>query len=38
MLIEVGRVAGNMKHRMVTIVPMRNVYKMMGARMIKGMS
>jgi len=36
MLVEVGRVAGNMKHRMVTIVPIHNVFKLMGARVIKG--
>lgn len=36
MLVEVGRVAGNMKHRMVTIVPIHNVFKLMGARIIKG--
>ena len=38
MLVEVGRVAGNMKHRMVTIVPIHNVFKLMGARIIKGTS
>jgi hypothetical protein len=38
MLVEVGRVAGNMKHRMVTIVPIHNVFKLMGARVIKGKS
>jgi len=38
MLVEVGRVAGNMKHRMVTIVPIHNVFKLMGARVIKGES
>lgn len=35
MLIDVGRVSGNMKHRMVTIIPMRNVFKLMGARIVK---
>ena len=38
MLVEVGRVAGNMKHRMVTIVPIHNVFKLMGARIIMGRS
>lgn len=36
--MEVGKVAGNMKHRMVTIVPIHNVFKLMGARVIKGES
>ncbi|ORX36579.1 chromatin remodelling complex Rsc7/Swp82 subunit-domain-containing protein [Kockovaella imperatae] len=35
MLINIGRVPGNLKNRMVTIVTMRNVYKLMGARLIK---
>ncbi|KAK4690013.1 chromatin structure-remodeling complex protein RSC7, partial [Tremellales sp. Uapishka_1] len=35
MLIDIGRVTGNLKHRMVTMVTMRNVYKLMGARIIK---
>lgn len=35
MLIEVGRITGNLKHRMVTMVAMRNVYKLMGARLVK---
>lgn len=35
MLIDIGRVTGNLRHRMVTMVAMRNVYKMMGARVIK---
>ena len=37
MLIDIGRVTGNLKHRMVTMVCMRNVYKLMGARTVKGM-
>lgn len=36
MLIDVGRITGNLKHRMVTMVAMRNVYKLMGARVVKG--
>lgn len=35
MLIDIGRVTGNLKHRMVTMVTMRNVYKVMGARVVK---
>lgn len=35
-LIENGRVTGNLKHRMVTIVAVKNVYKLLGARTIKG--
>lgn len=35
MLIDIGRVTGNLKHRMVTMVAMRNVYKLMGARVVK---
>lgn len=35
MLIEVGRITGNLKHRMVTMVAMRNVFKLMGARLVK---
>ena len=35
MLIDIGRVTGNLKHRMVTMVAMRNVYKLMGARIVK---
>lgn len=35
MLIDIGRVTGNLKHRMVTMVTMRNVYKLMGARVVK---
>lgn len=38
MLIDIGRVTGNLKHRMVTMVTMRNVYKLMGARVIKSES
>lgn len=36
MLIDIGRVTGNLKHRMVTMVAVRNVFKLMGARVIKG--
>lgn len=36
MLIDIGRVTGNLKNRMVTMVSMRNVYKLMGARVVKG--
>ena len=35
LLIDIGRVTGNLKHRMVTMVAMRNVYKLMGARVVK---
>jgi chromatin structure-remodeling complex protein RSC7 len=35
MLIDVGRITGNLKHRMVTMVAMRNVYKLMGARLVQ---
>ncbi|RXK36924.1 hypothetical protein M231_05826 [Tremella mesenterica] len=35
MLIDIGRVSGNLKHRMVTMVCMRNTFKVMGARLIK---
>ncbi len=38
MLIDIGRVTGNLKHRMVTMVAMRNVYKLMGARLVKSES
>jgi len=36
MLIEKGRVTGNLKHRMVTMVAVRNIYKLLGAKVIKG--
>ncbi|WVR07114.1 hypothetical protein IAU60_004154 [Kwoniella sp. DSM 27419] len=35
-LIDIGRIAGNLKHRQVTMVAVRNVYKLMGARVVKG--
>ena len=35
MLIQIGRVTGNLKNRMVTMVTMRNIFKLMGARVIK---
>lgn len=35
MLIDIGRITGNLKHRMVTMVTMRNVFKLMGARVVK---
>lgn len=35
MLIEIGRITGNLKHRMVTMVAIRNVYKLMGARLVQ---
>jgi chromatin structure-remodeling complex protein RSC7 len=35
MLINVGRITGNLKHRAVTMVAMRNVFKLMGARLVK---
>lgn len=38
MLIDIGRVTGNLKNRMVTMVSMRNVYKLMGARVVKSTS
>lgn len=38
MLIDIGRVTGNLKNRMVTMVTIRNVYKLMGARLIKSES
>lgn len=38
MLIDIGRVTGNLKHRMVTMVAMRNIYKLMGARVVKSES
>ena len=38
MLIDIGRVSGNLKNRMVTITTMRNAFKMMGARLVKGES
>lgn len=34
-LIDLGRISGNLKHRQVTMVAMRNVFKVMGARVIK---
>ncbi|WVW84005.1 hypothetical protein I302_106030 [Kwoniella bestiolae CBS 10118] len=36
LLIDIGRIAGNLKHRQVTMVSVRNVFKLMGARVIKG--
>jgi chromatin structure-remodeling complex protein RSC7 len=36
MLIDIGRVTGNLKNRNVTIICIRNVFKVMGARIIKG--
>ena len=36
MLIDIGRVTGNLKHRTITMVSMRNVFKLMGARVVKG--
>ncbi|WWC89246.1 uncharacterized protein L201_004166 [Kwoniella dendrophila CBS 6074] len=36
LLIDIGRIAGNLKHRQVTMVSVRNVYKLMGARVVKG--
>ncbi|KAL7421619.1 chromatin structure-remodeling complex subunit RSC7 [Cryptotrichosporon argae] len=36
MLIECGRIQGNLKHRIITMVALRNVYKLMGARLVKG--
>ncbi|WRT66445.1 uncharacterized protein IL334_003403 [Kwoniella shivajii] len=36
LLIDIGRIAGNLRHRQVTMVSVRNVYKLMGARVIKG--
>lgn len=38
MLIDIGRVTGNLKHRTITMVSMRNVFKLMGARVVKGQS
>lgn len=38
MLIDIGRITGNLKHRMVTMVTMRNVFKLMGARVVKSKS
>ena len=38
MLIDIGRVTGNLKHRMVTMVAMRNIYKTMGCRVVKSES
>lgn len=35
MLINVGRITGNLKHRAVTMVAMHNVFKLMGARLVK---
>ncbi|WVQ80825.1 hypothetical protein IAT38_002932 [Cryptococcus sp. DSM 104549] len=35
MLIDLGRITGNLKHRQVTMVSMHNVYKVMGAKMVK---
>jgi chromatin structure-remodeling complex protein RSC7 len=35
MLIDIGRVTGNLKNRMVTMVSMRSVFKVMGARVVK---
>ncbi|KAK8864469.1 hypothetical protein IAR55_001719 [Kwoniella newhampshirensis] len=34
-LIDMGRITGNLKHRQVTMVSVRNVYKLMGARVVK---
>lgn len=38
LLIEKGKVTGNLKHRMVTMIAVRNLYKLLGARVIKGES
>ena len=38
LIIDIGRVTGNLRHRMVTMVAMRNVFKLMGARVIKSAS
>ncbi|WWC62048.1 uncharacterized protein I303_104637 [Kwoniella dejecticola CBS 10117] len=35
LLIDIGRIAGNLKHRQVTMVSVRNVFKLMGARIVK---
>lgn len=37
MLIEEGRLSGHLRSRIVTMVAVRNVYKLHGARIIKGM-
>ncbi|OWZ58515.1 chromatin structure-remodeling complex protein RSC7 [Cryptococcus neoformans AD1-83a] len=34
-LIDLGRISGNLKHRQVTMVAMRNVFKVMGSKVIK---
>lgn len=36
LLIDIGRITGNLKYRQITMVSMRNVYKVMGARVVKG--
>ncbi|WWC70061.1 uncharacterized protein I206_104006 [Kwoniella pini CBS 10737] len=35
LLIDIGRIAGNLRHRQVTMVSVRNVFKLMGARVVK---
>ncbi len=35
LLIDMGRVSGNLRNRTVTMVAMRNVFKLMGARVVK---
>ncbi|OCF38702.1 hypothetical protein I317_07509 [Kwoniella heveanensis CBS 569] len=35
LLMNMGRIAGNLKHRQVTMVSVRNVYKLLGAKIIK---
>ncbi|TYJ54575.1 hypothetical protein B9479_004804 [Cryptococcus floricola] len=34
-LIDLNRISGNLKHRQVTMVALRNVYKAMGAKVVK---
>jgi chromatin structure-remodeling complex protein RSC7 len=36
--VEAGRVSNSLKFRSVTMIPIRNVYKYLGAKIVKGES
>lgn len=36
--VEAGRVSNSLKYRSVTMIPIRNVYKYLGAKIVKGES
>lgn len=36
--VEAGRVSNSLKFRNVTMIPIRNVYKYLGAKIVKGES